>query len=350
MSGGGWCSTGTSCGRPLGGTVATAFVIGLAFAGQLPAADDVVVEESAEQVRKDSSAIPAAGLRAFVVMGNHPLVGQQRVVLPGGPIPVSPTVELGSLFDRIVFGPESRAGRPAEDIVAQLRHNGEKRLALLGDVCSLSGDQQRILRLALASDLNGFATHVAAARSRYAGIEMSVRPGSLDRELVVELRAEATACRSRWQQFFGPASLFASTMPGVLESDQSDRLAEWVATRRADRWRSMLESVLLDDGTPALWQSDAAAAEALAILAADVPPLAVFAAACDPTLDARMTKLQRSLVMARMGRIPEQVLRPLVQPRAWVPVRHEIDRSEEPGVGHVERQLTMRQVLEEPRP
>lgn len=349
MSGGGWCSTGTSCGRPLGGTAATAFVIGLVFGGQLPAADDVVVEESAEQVRGDS-AVPAGGLRAFVVMGNHRLVDQKRVGLPEGPFPASPTVELGSLFDRIVFGPEPRTSLPAEDVVSQLRRHGETRIELLGDLCGLSADQHRCLRLALASDLSGFAAHLACVRSRYAGTEMSVRPGAMDRELVVELRTDAMACRSRWQQFFGPASLLATAMSRVLDPGQGETLSTWIATRRTERWRGMLEAVLLDNGLETLWQSDAAAAEALELLAAEVPPLAVFAAACDPTLDARMTKLQRSLVLVRLGRIPEPTLRPLIQPANWGRVRHEIDRAEEPGVGQVERQLTMRQVLEESRP
>ena len=349
MSGGVWCSTGTRCGRPLVRTSAAAFVIGLAFGAQLPAADDVVVEESAEHVRGDS-AVPAGGLRAFVVLGNQRLPGQQRVALPQGPLLASPTVELGSLFDRIVFGPESRTSLSAEDVVTQLRQHGETRIELLGDLCGLSADQHRGLRLALASDLSGFATHLACVRSRYAGTEMSVRPGAMDRERIVELRTDAMECRSRWQQFFGPASLLATATSRVLEPGQSETLSTWIATRRAERWRAMLETVLLDGDFETLWQSDAAAAEALELLAADVPPLAVFAAACDPAIDARMTKLQRSLVLVRLGRIPEPTLRPLIQPANWGRVRHEIDRAEEPGIGHVERQLTVRQVLEEPRP
>ncbi len=339
-----------SRGGAVGMLLMHAAVIILTHGAGLPAADDVVVGELGQRPAAEF-VDPPGGLRAIVVMGNQRMLGHnKRVALPDGAILAPPTLELGSLFDRIVFGPESRMSHPAEDVFAQIRQHGERRIELLADVCRLSADQRRALRLALASDVNGFTTHLASARSRYAGIEMSVRPGSLDRELVVALRADAIACRSQWQQFFGPASLLASTMPRVLEPEQAERLAAWVTLRRAERWRAMLEAVLLRDGSDTLWQSDAAAAEALAVLTADVPPLAVFAAACDPAIDARMTKLQRSLVMVRLGRIPEPTLRPLIQPANWGRVQHEIDRAEEPGVGHVERQLTMRQVLEESQP
>lgn len=340
-----WGSRGGACGMLL----LQAGVVLLTHGAGLPAADDVIVEEPGQRPAAESLDA-AGGLPAIVVMGNHRMLGQRRVAVAGGPLLAPPTVELGTLFDRIVFGPEFRTSVPVDDVVAQLRQHGEKRTELLDDVCRLSAEQRRALRLAIVSDLKSFTTHLAAVRSRYAGIEMSVRPGGLDRELVVALRADAMTCRSQWQQFFGPASLLASTMPRVLEPEQAELLAEWVTVRRAERWRAMLEAVLLHDGSDSLWQSDAAAAEALAVLTAEVPPLAVFAAACDPALDARMTKLQRSLVWVRLGRIPEPTLRPLIQPAKWGRVRHEIDRAEEPGVGHVERQLATRQVLEEPHP
>jgi hypothetical protein len=326
-------------------------IMAAVFGVGLRAADDVVTDEPAPRIDRRAQG-PAGGMQVFVWMGANHGQFRGRAGLP--PVPVaeaSPTVELGSLFDRIVFGPEVGGTRSEAEGLAVLRGRGEARITLLDEICGLSSGQRRALRLTLASDVNAFSANLAALRSRYSGIDMPVRPGAMDRELLAELRADATACRSRWRQFFGPASLLGVVESDVLEPHQTEALTSWIAARRDARWRGMVEAVLLaDGGIP--WRSDDAAAQAVTAVSADVPPLAVFAAACDPALEARMTKLQQSLVHLRLGRVPERTIRPLVQPGQWAGVRSLIDRAQEPGTGNarVEQELIARQVLEEPNP
>ena len=322
-------------------------------AGVVPASDDLILDEASPL--SAPQALPMAGnLPALVIMGNNRVIVRgQAGILRQVPAAASPTVNLGSLFDRMVFVPQlnNRLGKPAGGGgLDSLRSRGAARVALFDRICGLSPSQQRTLRLTLASDLAGFEANYETARARYVGTDMPVRPMGIDRELLAALQADAAVCRGQWQRLFGSGSLLGGVERELLDAEQADRFRAWLDDRRATRWRTMVEDVLLDEDARRLWKSPQAAAEVVAVMTADVPPLAVFDAATDPAVEGRMKKFQQLLVHLRLDRIDEATLRSLADPGHWRRLRHEIDRAKEPGVEQVKRQLIERQVIEESQP
>ena len=334
------------------------------LAQAVPAADDLILDEASPP--SATQVLPLVGnMQAFVIRGNviggNVIEGNKEFVFGGQalqgravfprqrPVVASPTVNLGSLFDRMVFVPElnGRLRPPDEGGIDILRTRGAARLALLDRICRLSLKQQRMLQLTLASDLAGFEAGYEAARARYVGTDMSVRPAAIDRELMAALQADAAVCRGQWQQLFGSVSLLAVVEHQLLDPEQADRFQAWLADHRAELWQAMVAEVLLEEDARRFWKSPQAAADAVAVMNAAVPPLAVFDAAIDPAVAGRMKKFQRLLVHLRLGRIYEPTLRSFADPDHWGRLRYEIDRAIAPGVEQVEQQLIARQVLQE---
>jgi hypothetical protein len=323
------------------------------FAELVCGADDLILDTAAASAAEHSRGL-AGPSPAIVIRGNIRLNNLGRGgLLPGAPaLAATPTVNLGGLFDRMVFVPEGpgRQQTATGDGLAASRDRGAARIALLDQICGLSPLQHRTLQLTLASDLADFAAVYETARGKYGDTDMPVRPGAVDRELVAALQADAAACRTQWQRLFGTGSLLGGVQQELLDSEQAARLTTWVADRRAEQWRTMVEEVLLDEDARRFWRSPRAAADAVGMMADDVPHLAVFEVACDPEAAARLVKFQRILVHLRLGRIDEQTLQGLADPGQWGRLRHEIDQTTAQGIDYVEQQLIARRILEEPRP
>ena len=352
------CTSFTTVGRwRLLHRLAIAIASAAACYQALLGADDIVRSEPADGQPADN----AAQMPAMVIVGNNRVLAHNRVVIQGqvrqglqlqplvAVAAAAPTVDLGGLFDRMVFTPEIRGPQPSKALgLGVLRQRGEARIALFDTIVGLSPAQTRRLQLALASDFAEFATGYDTVRAKYSGIDMQVRPGGFDRDRIVALQADAARCRSQCQQLFGPTSLLGAVEHEFLDPAQTARLDTWVADQRATRWREMVERVLLKEDARKFWRSPDLAAEAVAVVAAAVPPLAAFDAACDPVVAARIANFEQVLVHLGLGQIDEHRLRQFVDPGQWARLRSEIDQAMEPGVGQVERELIARRVLEGP--
>jgi len=325
-------------------TVASALLVGPFLGPGAPAADDRVIERSE----------PAPEEGEIVLGGNVRLIGAQRPLL----------YDLGQLFDQQVFGrpmrpfqagavvivngavvrqPEPPPSAEQADNLAAVRRRGARYVATLERVCRLEADQSRRLRIALESDLKRLAGEIAAVRSRYAGGKAAA-PQAADRELLTALRADAQACRQRLDAALGPGSLVAAVGRDVLEPGQEAAFDEWLAERRACRWRAVVGAVLLqlDESGLGLSQRQFTALEQG--LLSEVPALEVMRDSTAPGVDGRLVRFQVPLVLSRLGR-QAAAWRPLVDPRQRARLEGLIEQAGDPAA--VERLLVSQGILEE---
>lgn len=270
--------------------------------------------------------------------------------------------DLGLLFDQLVFR-RSRGSRvtvrndqivvrqaashPAESALEKLgdlRDRGDRRIARLDQACGLTAEQRQTLDLALTSDLHRLASEIDAARRPYAGQRLAGMRHQIDQATLQAVQRDAARCRGLVEQAFGEGSLMMAVAIGVLGPAQGERLAAWVAERRATRWEAMVRLVLGQLET-SLGLSSRQQAALVEHLLADVPPLAVFE---ERPVGAKGESFQNVLVLARLGRIGEPVLRPLLDPRQWAELAARIDQAGPPA--DVERMLVAQGILEKVNP
>lgn len=317
------------------------FVALAVAAGGVRAADDRVGEAAAD-------AQPAETVRFAPV--NVQGMGLAR---PGD-------YDLGLLFDQQVFGRARGAqvivvnnevvmrravSKPDESVLDKLRDlrdRGTARIDRLEQVCGLTGTQRQALELALASDLRRVASEIDTVRRTYAGQRLARQRLAVEQERLQEMHREAVRCRGLIERAFQPGSLMAAVTTSVLEPPQQQRLADWVAGRRATRWEAMVRLVLgqLDDTVLGLSQQQHQALTKR--LLADVPPLAVFD---DERLGRDPTNFHGMLVLTRLGRAGEKTLRPLLDPRQWAELDRRIAQA---GLrDSIERMLVEQGILED---
>jgi hypothetical protein len=222
--------------------------------------------------------------------------------------------------------------------LTDLRRRGEARIARLEQVCGLSPEQRKVLELALASDLRRVAGGIEAVRWKYVGQRIARQ----QLERLQAMQEDAIRCRGLVDRALQQGSLVAAVEVGVLDSDQRRRLADWVAGRRATRWEAMVRLGLGQLDETVLGLSRRQHQSLVELLLADVPPLAVFEderQARDPT------SLYGMLVLARLGRAGERVVRPLLDPRQWAELQRRTVQAGQPEA--VERMLVEQGILEE---
>ena len=301
-----------------------------------PAADDRVIEQ-----REPLSA------------GND-IIGGNNVIVIGQPRSVE--YDLGRMFDQQVF-PQPRGnvqrgnwlvianGRlvqqplpkpadPAGDL-ATVRHRGERYITTIERICRLDPDQVRRLRMALESDLKRLAGEIAGVRGKYTGGMVAATPQGLDRDLLATLRTDAQACRQRIETALGTGSLMAVVSRDVLGPEQEPVFDEWLAARRAGRWRAMVAAVLisLDESGLGLSGKQFTALEQ-SLLASTA-------------LDARIVRFQSPLVLSLLGRRRAD-WQPLLDPRQQAHLDRLIEQAGDPAA--VETLLVAQGILEEIQP
>jgi hypothetical protein len=235
----------------------------------------------------------------------------------------------------------NRAPPNADDSVlgklTDLRRRGEARIARLEQVCGLSPEQRKVLELALASDLRRVAGGIEAVRWKYLGQRIARQ----QLERLQAMQQDAIRCRGLIDRAFHHESLMSVAEVGVLDSDQQRRLADWITGRRATRWEAMVRLGLGQLDETVLGLSRRQHQSLVELLLADVPPLAVFEderQARDPT------SLHGMLVLARLGRAGERVVRPLLDPRQWAELQRRTVQAGQPEA--VERMLVEQGILE----
>jgi hypothetical protein len=320
--------------RRLRGAVFVALAVGCAT---LQAADDRVMDPEAVPSRE-------RGVR----------FGIPNVALPGGG-----EVDLGVMFDQQVFGrsrgqqlivrnglviarsPASPPDHALAGTLAELRGRGQARIARLEQVCRLDVGQRRHLELALESDLRRVAGEIDKVRQTYAGQRLAGLRQPVDQQRLQALQQDAARCRAMIDGTSWEDSLLAAVGSGSLDSGQRERLASWVAGRRAARWEAMVRLVVGQLDETCLGLSQRQHASIVELLLADVPPLAVID---DGRRSRGGTGFQNALVLARLGRAGEPHLRPLLDPRQWGELDRRIDLVGPPA--KVERMLSEQGILD----
>jgi hypothetical protein len=314
-----------------------------------------------DQVGDVPDAAPPAETVRFAPAGNVQVMGLVRPA----------DYDLGLMFDQQVFGRSratqavvvnngvvinngvivnngvvvNRAPPNADDSVlgklTDLRRRGEARVARLEQVCGLSPEQRKLLDLALASDLRRVAGGIEAVRWKYLGQRIARQRLPVEQERLQAMQQDAIRCRGLIDRAFHHDSLVSVVEVGVLESDQRRRLADWITGRRATRWEAMVRLGLGQLDETVLGLSRRQHQSLVELLLADVPPLAVFEderQARDPT------SLYGMLVLARLGRAGERVVRPLLDPRQWAELQRRTVQAGQPEA--VERMLVEQGILD----
>lgn len=181
-------------------------------------------------------------------------------------------IDLASNFDasllhnggRIVFGGNVIRGKkvgvvsptggdddqnPDSPVLQQARLAADRRLARIDEVCQLTDEQRRKLRLAMESDIRGVVGQVEADRRKYDGKKVQLNDLEGQRAWQ-QFQQDLQRCRTRMLGLFEADSLFAKSLSSVLDEKQYARLTVENRARRSFAWRSMVVSVLLrlDDG------------------------------------------------------------------------------------------------------
>ena len=208
-------------------------------------------------------------------------------------------------------------------------------------------DQVRRLRMALESDLKRLAGEIAGVRGKYTGGMVAATPQGLDRDLLATLRTDAQACRQRIETALGTGSLMAVVSRDVLGPEQEPVFDEWLAARRAGRWRAMVAAVLISLDESGLGLSGKQFTALEQSLLASVPPLDVWRSTTGTALDARIVRFQSPLVLSLLGRRRAD-WQPLLDPRQQAHLDRLIEQAGDPAA--VETLLVAQGILEEIQP
>jgi len=313
-----------------------------------PAADDRVIEQ-----------------REPLAAGND-TIGGKNVIVIGQPRSVG--YDLGRMFDQQVFAqprgnvqrgnwlviangrlvqqPQPKPADPAGDL-ATVRHRGERYIMTIERICRLDPDQVHRLRMALESDLKRLAGEIAGVRGKYTGGMVAATPQGLDRDLLATLRTDAQACRQRIETALGSGSLMAVVSRDVLAPEQEAVFDEWLAARRAGRWRAMVAAVLISLDESGLGLSEKQFTALEQSLLASVPPLDVWRSTTGIALDSRIVRFQSPLVLSLLGRRRAD-WQPLLDPRQQAHLDRLIEQAGDPAA--VETLLVAQGILEEVQP
>lgn len=329
-------------GRRRGPAVAAAWFLVVAACGGLRGADDRVGAAAAGEQPEE--------IVRFAPAGNVQVIGQG----------IPKEYDLGLLFDQQVFGRSRTAQavvvnnavvirKPAttpDDTtlakLSELRGRGEARVRRLEQACGLSAGQRTALELALASDLRRVAGEIDAVRRTYAGQRIARQRLPVEQERLQAMHQDAIRCRGLIDQAFRKGSLMAVVAVEILAPDQRRRLAAWVQGRRASRWEAAVRLALDQLDETVLGLSRRQHQGLLDVLLADTPPLAVLD---DDRLARDPTSFHTMLVLARLGRAGERVVRPLLDPRQWAELERRITQAGQPAEA-VEGMLAGQGILE----
>ena len=174
-------------------------------------------------------------------------------------------VNLGANFDTNVFEQVgggwvirnqaefhgNRAGRPGGGVgaegspaLARVRAIGAARLTRLERVCALTEQQRRKLELALEADIRRCVTDIEQVRRTYADATVNMR--ERDGQLTFQrFQQDVQRCRRRLQTLFDEHSLFAESLPAVLDEAQFATMTMEAKERRTFRWRAIVGSTML---------------------------------------------------------------------------------------------------------
>lgn len=301
--------------------VAVAFLL-LGLCGGIQAADDVVVEQVERSAGTDED---QENLHA-----------------------------LDDQFDQTVFGEQPgwarNAGEDSDggggaggiDIVATASRLADRRLASIERICGLSPAQVRALRLAMESDIRRMADAVGRERAKYAGLIINLNDQEGQRRFNL-LQQDAARSRERVKNLFDAGSLFRKSLPAVLDEAQAGRLVASRDQQRAQVWKTLVLTVMLEvDERLGLDQAQADAVER--ILLEKVPPLRVE----NPPAELDQQHMQQMLVYAMLAEADQKRLKAAVSARQWRSLSQYIGQGRSIRT-HLEQQGVLEKVVKPAR-
>lgn len=128
--------------------------------------------------------------------------------------------------------------------LARVRAAGDARLAEVERACTPSAEQRRKLEFALEADIRRCVAEIAAIRSGYAGQTVNLRERD-GQQRWQRFQQDVQRCRRLLAQPFGERSLFAESLPTVLDAAQMTALTTETAARRSFRWKSYVVRAML---------------------------------------------------------------------------------------------------------
>ena len=137
-------------------------------------------------------------------------------------------------FDANVFNPHGDAQKARAFLDARFQLQMDE----LNNVCQLTDEQQRKLKLAASSDIKRFFDEVETLRQK-------VKTGKQDQDAWNKFWQEAQPLRTKLATgLFGRKSFFAKTLSKVLNDEQLAKYNATVLERQRFRYRSAIESTI----------------------------------------------------------------------------------------------------------
>jgi len=210
--------------------VAAAAGVAMLAAGRVAAEDDRVGGEGEEQAEQQDNLVNLGAnfdTNVFEQVGGGWVIHNQALV-QGNQVP-----RLG--------GGVGAEGSPA---LARVRALGAARLTRLERACTLTEQQRRKLELALEADIRRCVADIEQVRHGYADatVNMREREGQLKFQ---RFQQDVQRCRRRLQTLFDEHSLFAESLPTVLDEAQFATMTAEAKERRTFRWRAIVGSAML---------------------------------------------------------------------------------------------------------
>ena len=215
----------------------------------------------------------------------------------------------GGLRPSPTGGDTDQAAEPAA--LAAARQVAERRLARVEEVCGLSEQQGRKLRLAMESDIRRLAEELDAMRRTYAGESVNFSQPAGQRKWQ-EFQQDVQRCRQRIRNLFNADSLYAKVLSTTLDAAQLATFTADMRERRSFRWKALVVAAMQKiDNSLGLDQKQYDAIEGL--LLAKEPPLRVDGMPSDR----EDPHVQQMLVFMMLSEIDGAALRSAVSPRQW---------------------------------
>lgn len=299
--------------RRLGAIGLAAIALAAVAAARAAAEDDRVVEEpSAAQAQADQQHLIDLGANFDANLFEQQ--GNGWVLRGGNGIQVQGRVRM-IVNGRVVLGGGNAAGaddRPPESPThARARAVAAQRLERIDAACELTDRQRLQLRLAVESDIRGFAAAIDAMRAKYAGVQVNLNDQEGQKKWH-QFQQDVEQCRRLLRGLFEGDSLFARSLPTTLDAAQLADIETETRERRAFRWRAMVSATLVRlDDMLGLTQAQHDVVERA--LLARPPALRVDALA--PEQD--NTHLHQNLVYLVLAGSDPEPLRAAVSERQW---------------------------------
>jgi len=203
--------------------------------------------------------------------------------------------------------PSNGEGVPA---LARVRAIGAARLERLDRACTLTEPQRQKLELALEADIRRCVAEIEQVRRGYVDTSVNMR----DREGQMKwqrFQQDVQRCRRRLQTLFEDDSLFAESLPTVLDAAQYAALKAETKERRTFRWRALVATAMLRiDDMLALDQEQHDAIERM--LLEREPPLRL-----DAPSRQRNEQAEKMLVFMVLAEVDQKALRATVGEDRW---------------------------------